>query len=357
MKQLSRLKQLMVSADLDSPTFKRIQPEVDESNRKSVLMFSLVVLVAMIAMIVVSFIADDLARYRVLYCIGAVPAALIGFLAAHRALNHHTLVLFLMYALLGMLLTFGIVLGTVAGPNEISATYIALLLMVPQMFTDRPVRLYTLIFVSVVTFIVMVIRFKNPITWSSDIANAVVFGCVAAICCTYMMAIKAERFNLVETVRYMAETDQLTGLKNRNCYEMKLQSAAILRAKSIYCVYVDVNGLHELNNAQGHEAGDRMLQYIATVMQNIFGVNDTYRVGGDEYLALGIDREEAELQDMIAKLRQAVDAAGYHVAVGMDFHANAELEINNLVKEAEARMYQDKSAYYRSTGIDRRRNR
>ncbi len=57
----------------------------------------------------------------------------------------------------------------------------------------------------------------------------------------------------------MATTDLLTNLKNRNAYEQILSQYNSKLPDSLSCIYADANGLHELNNSQGHAAGDRML--------------------------------------------------------------------------------------------------
>ena len=61
----------------------------------------------------------------------------------------------------------------------------------------------------------------------------------------------------------LGEGDTLTGLYNRNRYEIDLPNLAAKCQDSLGCVFVDVNGLHELNNSQGHEAGDQMLRSVS----------------------------------------------------------------------------------------------
>lgn len=351
----NRVGKIILNADADTDMLRRVEPEISESNRKSIITFSIIMLVFMLLMAAVSLLHAQLADSRILYMGGALMGAVFLYLAARPAKKNKKLTLALMYAFSGILLLFGIILGTVTVPNEITATYIALLLTVPQMFTDRPWRMYALIFSSVAVFILMVVTQKDPITWSSDIINSLVFGSVSAICSTYMMMIKMQRFCLVETVRFMAENDQLTGVRNRNSYETKLRNAAVLNAGSVYCVYVDVNGLHELNNTKGHEAGDRMLQYVATVMQNIFGSENTYRIGGDEFIALGTNQDKDTLAEMIARVKSAVEAGGYHVAIGLGHRTKTGVEVEAMIREAEMEMFADKQEYYRTAGIDRRK--
>ena len=61
----------------------------------------------------------------------------------------------------------------------------------------------------------------------------------------------------------MSEIDMLTGVRNRNSYEQNLSIYPSLCKKNLSCIFADLNGLHELNNTKGHEAGDKMLQFVA----------------------------------------------------------------------------------------------
>lgn len=57
-----------------------------------------------------------------------------------------------------------------------------------------------------------------------------------------------------------------------------------VRKKRLACIYIDANGLHEINNARGHLAGDQMLRFIADTLKVSFGEEALYRIGGDEFV-------------------------------------------------------------------------
>ena len=350
---IERLKRMVISADVDEDSYQRVYPELRESNRSSLVVFTTLALFFLIAMMIMSYFSSDLEANRLLYSISGVIVGVEALLSMRPAKAHPKIIQPLVYIFSFVLLGFGIILGTVTVPDEVTAAYIALMLTVPQVFTDRPYRQYGMIFISVGVFIIMVVTHKDPSIWNSDIVNAVVFGFVSAFSCTYTNKIKAERFCMEDTIRFMAENDQLTGMKNRNSYELKLQNDSFPDAGSLFCVFVDVNGLHELNNTQGHAAGDRMLQYVATSMQAFFGKDDTYRIGGDEYVVLGQNLPMDELRNKVDLFRQAVSRGGYHVAVGIEYQSRTEMDLDLLVRAAEKGMYQDKKDYYRQSGSDR----
>ena len=83
-------------------------------------------------------------------------------------------------------------------------------------------------------------------------------------------------------IKELGSVCSLTGLRNRNNYQKALEDYAKFTKGTICCIYIDANGLHELNNSLGHGAGDTMLRFIGTSMKQFFGSSHTFRIGGDE---------------------------------------------------------------------------
>lgn len=152
----------------------------------------------------------------------------------------------------------------------------------------------------------------------------------------------------------MATTDLLTNLKNRNAYEQTLSQYEENLPAGLSCVYADANGLHELNNSQGHAAGDRMLQTVAAAFVELFGPECVYRIGGDEFLVLAeLDSDCASGKATAVKGKAS--EAGYHVSIGTA-SAEEHADVAAVIKAAEQRMYEDKKRYYMEQG-DRRKMR
>ena len=116
---------------------------------------------------------------------------------------------------------------------------------------------------------------------------------------------------------------------------------------------MDVNGLHELNNTQGHAAGDKMLQVVAKELQKVFGENDVYRIGGDEFVVITIDKEDKDVEQLLTEAIATIKTQGYFVSTG-HCHSHGEISIDELLKMAEKRMYDDKRDFYSRAGNDRR---
>ena len=150
------------------------------------------------------------------------------------------------------------------------------------------------------------------------------------------------------------EKDRLTGLYNRNRYEADLPRIKTRYRKSLACVYLDVNGLHELNNAKGHSAGDTMLKTVAMEIRKQFGADLTYRIGGDEFLVFVPDAPEAETDRKLRKLAETLEKEDYHISAGVQWEEEIS-SIASLIKAAEKKMYAAKKAYYDQEVHDRRK--
>lgn len=68
----------------------------------------------------------------------------------------------------------------------------------------------------------------------------------------------------------MSITDQGTGLMNRVAYEKCLRKSDQRVIAPAACIYIDANGLHEINNERGHEAGDQLLHAVAERLREQF---------------------------------------------------------------------------------------
>ena len=169
---------------------------------------------------------------------------------------------------------------------------------------------------------------------------------------SYSMAL--DNIRAYETIEKMGTTDALTGLKNRNLYEDVLKRYEEECPDRLTCIYADANGLHELNNSQGHAAGDKMLKSVADALREAFEDGIVFRIGGDEFLVF-TDMDEASAAGFAAEAKGQVGEKGYHVSIGVA-SGGGQVPAGAVVKAAEQRMYEDKRQYYLGTN-DRRKMR
>lgn len=148
--------------------------------------------------------------------------------------------------------------------------------------------------------------------------------------------------------------DALTGLYNRNRYQQDLSRLAAEGRQELCCIFVDVNGLHELNNTQGHRAGDQMLQEVARQIRQSFGDRWSYRVGGDEFVVFAVDQDRQDLQRRCQAATEALKQKGYYISAGMAWTPAPAGDLGPLLEDAERRMYEAKRLFYQDPRFNRR---
>ena len=151
------------------------------------------------------------------------------------------------------------------------------------------------------------------------------------------------------------DTDILTKLKNRYYYERQLEVYAEMDFESITCIYIDVNGLHEVNNEKGHEAGDDMLRRVALYISKIWGDENSYRIGGDEFVVFVFDKEKDEITGDVDGFGKALNTYGYSASVGYARETGKVDDIQDLIRDAETEMYKAKKNHYKGARDRRRR--
>ena len=141
------------------------------------------------------------------------------------------------------------------------------------------------------------------------------------------------------------DRDTLTGMFNRNRYERDLPELFDKFQAALTCIYIDVNGLREMNNTKGHDLGDVMLRTVAQAITTYFPGPYQYRVGGDEFVLFVPAGNEAELTKCSVDLAADIAQYDYHISVGIESEQQVET-IAHLIKAAEQKMYDQKRAFY-----------
>ncbi|HEX8179758.1 MAG TPA: diguanylate cyclase [Pyrinomonadaceae bacterium] len=122
--------------------------------------------------------------------------------------------------------------------------------------------------------------------------------------------VSAQRRSL-EHERELARTDDLTGLLNRRSF-MEAANREITRARRFRhpftVAYMDVDNFKEVNDHYGHSTGDAVLRTVGeTIQQSLRAVDVIARLGGDEYVILMPETDDAAAEAVVARVRQNVN--------------------------------------------------
>lgn len=155
----------------------------------------------------------------------------------------------------------------------------------------------------------------------------------------------------------LAHHDPLTNLPNRTMFEDSLQSLLAERAARkgrVGIIYFDLDGFKPINDTLGHHVGDQVLCHVAERVRQNLGPSDMIaRIGGDEFtIILSDPKDEAaavKVAQSIARIISApMNLGGVEVCVsssmGVSLYPDHALKTADLVKGADAAMYQAKQA-------------
>ena len=124
-----------------------------------------------------------------------------------------------------------------------------------------------------------------------------------------MQAMHSQMKQYIESARSKAYLDGLTGVGNSLACQEKQESLNREIAEGtadFHVVVLDINDLKKVNDRYGHSEGDLIIRGAAAGIVEAFGREQTFRIGGDELLAIAERVSEDELKAKIAVLDQSL---------------------------------------------------
>lgn len=169
----------------------------------------------------------------------------------------------------------------------------------------------------------------------------------------YFILLAYKRSENEHLLSLMSFHDNLTSFYNRNRFIQDLESLAGDNV-SVGILYLDVNGLKEVNDRCGHASGDKLLIETSVKIREVFDKADCYRVGGDEFVVIYPNVSEAFFEEKVAELKRSFKCDNRcNAAIGTEWAGETQ-NIKQVVANADARMYEDKKDFYRRNKISNR---
>ena len=138
----------------------------------------------------------------------------------------------------------------------------------------------------------------------------------------------------------------ISGLQSRYAfYERKKQIS--LKNKAFGIIFADMNGLKRINDNEGHEAGDKYIRGFGNLLGDLFGREQCYRIGGDEFVVID-ERKETDFMNSVNKFNQILENQELPVASFGYYWCLTSAGLENALKEAEKIMYDTKSKVHSS---------
>ena len=200
-----------------------------------------------------------------------------------------------------------------------------------------------LVCASFVVAAVVIETFFNDEPFGSELNAYLLNATIAVSALQYYLFLSLEK----------TQVDSLTGLFNRESFyhDIKIMNGSINGV-----IQFDMNGLKYLNDNYGHAEGDKALQTISQFISKCAKSSMyAYRVGGDEFILIANNCEEVDLIETIENFTRRLKDTTYYCSVGYSYKGERNLSVDELLREAETKMYQSKNEFYKNSPFERRK--
>lgn len=230
-----------------------------------------------------------------------------------------------------------------------ASLYAVFMLLTKDLFVKYLASLYAVSFMMVyVSYYLEEVGFNPTFYNLMKIAGLVFLGF------TFFENVKLiKKFKHLESKIYV---DPLTGVKNRKFLEeiFELEVEKYKKFRKPFClIFVDLNNFKKINDLFGHSVGDQVLKEVARkIVESVNSEKYVIRYGGDEFIVVSETSPE-DLLRLIEKLGEnlKITYEGIEVsaAIGSACFPKDGLELSELIKKADERMYKVKEFQKRLT--------
>lgn len=152
-------------------------------------------------------------------------------------------------------------------------------------------------------------------------------------------------------LRYLGTHDVMTGLHNRAYFEEQLSRLVDVRKLGV--IMADLDGLKQVNDMLGHQAGDRFIRRAAEVLKSASGGEQVVaRVGGDEFAILMPNCSEEDVQKMVERINSLIpinnkfyQGPALNISIGGAMRGENE-PLEKTMGRADDLMYKMKSVHH-----------
>ena len=152
------------------------------------------------------------------------------------------------------------------------------------------------------------------------------------------------------TFQTMANTDSLTGVRNKLAYT---ENEAVINSQieadelpRLGVVVGDINGLKHVNDTQGHAAGDALIKDACAMICDYFKQGAVFRIGGDEFAVIlqgkGFDTMQEAIDDLNRKVEENIKENGVVVSIGYSVLCDEDTNLRDVFERADQMMYERK---------------
>ncbi|MFA6755478.1 MAG: GGDEF domain-containing protein [Bacilli bacterium] len=324
--------------------------------------FSIVSVVTMLILFIVSLFFEELAKFRYVYLSFFIAFIIITIISFLIKKDKHHIGLIGVYIICTVYYAFGIFLAMQYTGQKSTIIQLEFVLL-PLLFTDKPVRVFIYILTMLATYMTTLFLFQDKSILFAECFNAVALSLLSVftsyiISKNRMKGFFAEISNketiselkeIQKKLLYSSERDSLTGLLNRGkLFETltKIDEESAPAPKAL--LMIDVDHFKLINDTYGHPEGDRVLANFSSEMLKLKnnGNINIYRYGGDEFIILAYKYKDSELEELAKDIHKGANKIIFgkdkNLSVSIGIALNSDIDNRNYEKWVDRA---DKAAY------------
>ena len=160
---------------------------------------------------------------------------------------------------------------------------------------------------------------------------------------------------MVYGLKYGIQVDELTGLHTRAYFEKEVWpkelSRAIRHEHPLSLVISDLDGLTDINNADGHLAGDRALRILAKlVSETIRSADGLFRWGGDEFLIVLPETDIVQARMLADRIRENLGKEEIGASLGVAEWQKG-MFFKSVFQQADDELYKEKEKKHKEESL------
>jgi diguanylate cyclase (GGDEF)-like protein len=215
---------------------------------------------------------------------------------------------------------------------------LALIILLIKRSNKKLMEMVPIIFLSIALFSQLIF----PFIYGTDFSKVFCSTVAVALFIYYVFEILQQ-----------TKVDSLSGLLNRQAYHADTDKNP---EDITSLISIDMNGLKTINDTQGHAAGDEALVTIALCMNRALKSRQyAYRIGGDEFVIICRKSSKADVLELIKRIEKNLSETNYHCSIGYSYCEDDNKSIEDMLRESDMMMYEEKERYYEQCGISRRK--
>ena len=350
------LKDRIIYGGVTKEEYDSIQGLISEENHRVWRLLSIILEILFIGLFVFVLLEPNHSSYVAPLGIlaGMMISSVLAFLVILKP-SSKALLPFIYVTIVVLLVSF-IYIGVYVEKTRPTAAFPILLVAIPFLTIDRPIRSFLFTIAHSALFIVLAIFVKkDPAVLLSDILIVSLCTFAGILISLFTTSLRINDLVLKKTAEEERDTDALTNVANKLAYDRKVDE---IRKKmkepgfKFAVAIFDVNGLKMMNDTYGHDEGNKLLIRCCDLIKEAFPNTIIYRIGGDEFAAIITGEDYTNRERLLRELYNKLEDIHNHakslkddtsVALGVAiFNPKQDRDYLSVFSRADAQMYDNK---------------